>query len=243
MGVRVEQINQAAALWAEGLTAAEIADRLGMVSKAAVNQMATRNRPLFPHRPRSFHGRNGRSDMLAGIDPWSDAEIARAEAAWRDGKGTSEIARLLGRTRNSVAGIMNRHRARFPLRTVSAPRVPAASRKVREKPAETACRPSSRLADLGAPSVSIDLPGAGFQFEHRDKPVFGSRPTPFMALDANQCRWPLVDLHDASGADMPCCGAPIVAGRYCVPHANRAAGPGTKSERNAPRLLLRQGRA
>lgn len=234
-----ETINAAAELWAKGHSAAEIARALGFVSKSAVNQMAHRNRSLFPERSLAFRGVHGRAAARGEAGDWCEADIDKAANAWRDGKSSSEIARLVGRSRSAVVGVMHRNRARFPLRGITGG---AAVKKVAPK-VEKNVRPSSRLTALGASAVSVERPPSGLAFQHRGKPVFGSRPTPFMALAAGQCRWPLVDLLDASGADMPCCGAPVVRLSYCGPHANRAAGAGTYSERDADRALLLYGRA
>lgn len=235
-----EMINAAAELWAKGHSAAEIARALGFVSKSAVNQMAHRNRSLFPARSLAFRGVHGRAAARGEPGDWSDADLDKAAGAWRDGKSSSEIARLVGRTRSAVVGVMHRDRTRFPLRGITGG---AAVKNMATPKADKTVRPSSRLAALGAAAVSVEQPVSGLAFKHRDKPVFGSRPTPFMALAADQCRWPLVDLLDEASADMPCCGAPVVRLSYCGPHANRAAGSGTYSERDADRALILYGRA
>lgn len=232
-----DRINEAADLWAKGHTAAEIARKLGLVSKHAVNQLAHRNRALFPQRSIAFHGEHGRAAARGDVGDWSEADIAKAAAAWRDGKTSGEIARMVGRSRSAVVGVMHRHRNRFPLRMVP-------STQPKPKPSTTTADTASlRSAALGTPRGSVERPLGGATFRHRDKPVFDSRPTPFMALAAGQCRWPLVDFHDGSGADMPCCGAKTRHGSYCGPHANRAAGSGTREERRAERTLLRHGRS
>lgn len=261
-----DRMNEAAALWAKGHTAAEIARRLGLASKHAVNQMAYRNRALFPERSAAFRGAHGRAAAQGIVGDWSEADIAKAEEAWRAGSAASEIARLVGRSRSAVLGLMHRCRSRFPMRTtLSTPPEPRPVRvrakreatPARTKPVEAPAHPTPKAEPARVKAVSrqavppvpveppahAEQPAAGGKYRHRDNPVLESRPTPFMALAADQCHWPLVDFDDRSGADMPCCGAKTVRGLYCGPHANRAAGPGTRTERHAERSLLRHGRA
>lgn len=116
----------------------------------------------------------------------------------------------------------------------------AASRAAPEPPAEAPAkaavtRPSARLAGLVAVTRPAEPVPSGRLYRHRGKALPGSRPTPFLALGAFQCSWPLVDLDDVTTADMPCCGGRTEGGPYCAGHAAVSAGAGTASERKAGR--------
>jgi GcrA cell cycle regulator len=180
---------------------------------------------------------------------WTEARIATAEKMWREGSTASTIAEAIGFgvSRNAVLGVMNRERARFPLRGKKSAltRVPRAAKPRVEKPAKPKAvkvsggstpnfkpeRRSARLANLGvrvvqaptataSPAVPASRCGAG-----------GGAPegVKFVDLTSRQCSWPLTDFTDADTSDMPCCGLPRRGGdhpdsSYCPGHATRSRG-------------------
>ncbi len=183
---------------------------------------------------------------------WTEARIATAEKMWRNGSTASAIAEVIGFgvSRNAVLGVMNRERARFPLRGKKPAqiRVPRTPKPRVEKPAKPAKpkpvkvsggstpnfkpeRRSARLANLGVRVVQAPAATASQPFPHRGAALEWGPPegVKFVDLTSRQCSWPLTDFTDADTSDMPCCGLPRRGGdhpdsSYCPDHAARSRG-------------------
>ncbi|MBY5763608.1 hypothetical protein HFO06_10965 [Rhizobium leguminosarum] len=181
---------------------------------------------------------------------WTDERLDLAERMWKDGKTATAIAaKIRDVSRNSVLGIMNRKRDRFPLRggpasvgrnipmspkekvRKVAPAKPVQPPKPKQQQFE-APKATARLADLGI-IARLPKPTAEARFPHRGAVLKGGAPegVSFSALGHWQCAWPLTNFEDADGPDMPCCGrrrrgqdAPNSA--YCAEHAAVARGEG-----------------
>ncbi|MBB2841438.1 UNVERIFIED_ORG: GcrA cell cycle regulator [Rhizobium etli] len=173
---------------------------------------------------------------------WTEERIALAEKMWKDGQSATLIAaKVQGVSRNSVLGIMNRERARFPLRgkgkgaTEAKPRA-AREKVVREqkpaKPQVSKPKVPARLASFGLIAYA-PKPTSSTPFPHRGAVLEGGAPAgvPFIDLTSRQCAWPLTDFRDADGPDMPCCGLPrrgedTPDSAYCPGHAAISRGEG-----------------
>ncbi|WP_019997282.1 GcrA family cell cycle regulator [Aureimonas ureilytica] len=98
-----ELVSTAAALWSEGLTASQIAKRLG-VSRNGVIGVASRNRQLFP----------GRGEGAAEKE---QKDLAEVELLWAAGRTQVEIAEVMGRSASSIHKIIKSWPDRFPKRS------------------------------------------------------------------------------------------------------------------------------
>jgi hypothetical protein len=67
--------------------------------------------------------------------PWTDADIAQVRKRWNDSTASAgEIGREMGRTRNSICGLIHRLRDQFDDRSQMAPRLRAKTVKVDKAP-------------------------------------------------------------------------------------------------------------
>ncbi|MGY6709738.1 MAG: GcrA family cell cycle regulator [Rhizobiaceae bacterium] len=157
---------------------------------------------------------------------WSEETVERAAALWRNGHSTSEIARAIGGvSRSAVASVANRRRDLFPLRGRtgrSGPKPGQARAKPRETKTDRAPAPPARATPARKP-----------------KPV-PARPVPAPAIvetvpflhaaESGLCLFFIGHHLSATGPDMPVCGAPREAGRYCAHHAQRATQAGIEQQ-------------
>ena len=94
-----ERCDQLRRAWERHRTCADVAKAMGMTELAVYAQAATMR---LPFRTKTGPRRG------AVPRPWTSAEYTRAINLWDLGMSGSEIARELGRTRNSVIGKIHR---------------------------------------------------------------------------------------------------------------------------------------
>jgi len=202
-------------LWADGLTANQIADRLRNVTGAAVVSKA---RMLgLPGRPK-FNKEFGKKHQTG----WTEERTKKAVSLWEKGLSASQIAiRLGGVTRNAVIGKITR----LGLQRGGAPR--ASRPKKRVKPSLPRSKPTSAI-DPQQPTLpktfytkpeTVPLPVA----REPELVVPVNERVTILELNDNTCRWPMGDPRDE---DLHYCGRPPEAKRpYCLHHTRIAYVP------------------
>ncbi len=179
--------------------------------------------------------------------PWNEADIARVDEMWREGHSASVIANQVKRSRNSVLGLMNRDRDRFPKRGKGAAKARSAPapavRSTRLNAFNVPVLRKARAAAIAAAEVRT-MPAPQIPEEQETTaPLFAEghergaksdlsryrltdvEPRAFGSLGRTECRFPLVCFEAPSGPDMPCCGAstdPLKS--YCDAHLAVMAG-------------------
>jgi GcrA cell cycle regulator len=140
-----------------------------------------------------------------GEDWWNEERVAELKARWNGGQTGKEICLAMGATsRNAVLG----KAWRLGLR----PRV---------KFTELARNPhAKRIRKRTTPKK--EQKGDVVMTEEPKPPARPAKPPKrFIALRANECRFPISD--DKPGPDMACCGAPVSYGMsYCETHCEIA---------------------
>mgnify|MGYP002712978043 CR=1 FL=1 len=222
-----ERIETLAELWKDGLTAAEIAQALGGVSRSAVIGKASRLR-LEARRAPAL-ATTGESVKRR---PWTEGEEALLRAAILEGLNARQVAERLDRT----AAACDRQARNMGLKLTPVDRTdrsaspPARGRKRSARPQDSvssgsgsrfrdgsARQPSARAPRMSAASIppreghekdaglSKARLAAAFALESAPP---GARLIPFDALKRGQCRWPL-------GDDLPFtfCGADVAGPR------------------------------
>lgn len=195
----------------EGLSAADVAARLGCSRNAAVGK-ATRLGTPFHSRPASSV-----PTPLKKRQPWTEERILKAAVLWVRNVTITSMASTMQVRVSTMACVIDRYPQHFPKRV----------------------RPNSgnvskiaailRRSEREEKAVERSLRGY-------DSSVFAIAdvgPVRFMDLTDKHCKFPISCDEGPQGADMPCCGARRTDGSYCVHHARIAYGPGTLSERNA----------
>lgn len=179
-------------------------------------------------------------DATPRVDPAIVEEVIRR---YLDGETSGEIARSMGRSRNSIIGIVYRagakrdadvqrvamsrtHRAALS-RARAAPRAPRAIKPPKPAPAPK----TAQVVELRPATVSrIGIAGNGATFEQapqltipplRDAAATGE-PARIMDEHFGGCRWPI----SGEGADMTfCCGPRDEGKTYCAAHNPLAFSP------------------
>jgi len=182
-------IATASKLWAGGKSITDLATYFH-VSRSTVSGMIMRNRDKFDNRSRSRHPRI----------KWSEEQIERASALWKEGLSVREIAEDLGvpvTTANSV--VYRNHKDRFPARSIT------------RKPPKP----------VGAPSVATAFINtqASDRYDLTRYQIEGTEPVSFWKLSGSQCHFPLERFEAVSGPETPCCGQRSEDGAaYCSTH-------------------------
>lgn len=131
---------------------------------------------------------------------WLEEEIEILKEKWADGLSQSSIARLLGKTRNAVAGKIDRMGLSRPLDAATTARQRASRYMVIEK-------------RLRAPRTPRTPAGT---FARQVWMAPRSLPREFKNIDLNlHCRYVTGEIR---GFETPMCGEPIHAGAYCGFH-------------------------
>lgn len=153
------------------------------------------------------------------VQVWSDADSQTARRMWEvEGKSAAEIGRVIGRTRNSVLGMMHRQGWR-PHKSDTQVHALACTSPRRDRPKR---KPPASVLKFGGVRMSPDIkppaPSALVEPALENAVTLGAR-TPRM------CCFPV---GDAGGADQLYCGGDKTRGDYCAFHhgvmyARRAA--------------------
>lgn len=194
---------------------------------------------------------------------WSDTAIGLAARLWAEGLSAARIAAELKnrlgatKTRSAVLGFANRHPDRFAPRGRGTNKVAekiSAARNRSQKPGGgkkrfinaaampgrlgLAMRPDTR-PDPAIAALEVPPPASSAGKQRPDHPISydaASRQMPLVALGARDCRFAVNDA--APGEDHLFCGHRAAPGKpYCAHHLARVTGEGTRSERNAARVL------
>lgn len=149
---------------------------------------------------------------------WTDERTELAAKMYSGGKSASEVAKVLGCTRNAVIGKMRREGV-LGAYTRNRKGVPAA------KPRQRASAPRAIKAPSAAASIRpVPTFGNGYRAADKIKPPPAPKPAPVLvAVPATakhwterafgECSWPVA----GEGADIFSCCRPV-AGRWCVEH-------------------------
>jgi hypothetical protein len=139
---------------------------------------------------------------MNGGQPWPDEDAARARALWDEGHGFAAIAREVGRSPNSIAGLC--HRRGWPARTAGGAAGPAKLKRLSRPPRP----PKATLAAVAVP----EPPPAP--------------PPPREPVERRGCMYPR-----GSRPDWNWCGAVTSGcGPYCAAHRAIAyLRPGTRA--------------
>lgn len=202
-------IDQAASLWVQGLTASEIAKRVGITKNAVIGH-ANRNRDRFPQR------------KVGGRIP--EADLAAMQKLWAIGASKAYIARDLGRNFHTIEDWCRRYRDRFPSNRRRTDRALTVKNEKAPKPVV--------VAPVVQP-IRVD-PQEAFRPIPDTMPVRVQDLT-FRSCRWPVCDVP--DAREAPATHF--CGAPKVSGQYCAHHHALSIGPGTRSERRAPEALIK----
>ena len=198
------QIAAVAAMWAEGLSAGQIAARLGSQPKRTRNAilgMMNRHRERFPKKTPPGRKPGGARKGAGNSRSWSSAEIETAQRMWAARMPTPEIAQAIGRTAYAVQSYANSHPELF------AERDPV-KRQVSTARAAPAAKAVFDLAErFPPPPEAPDM-----------------RPVTLMERRANQCAFPLWEHYgDKPTAESLYCGGAVAVteagcGHYCAYH-------------------------
>lgn len=152
------------------------------------------------------------------MSEWTQGRIDEAAKRWAEGWSASRIAAQLGVSRSAVVGFAHRNRDLFPARreafvratraVENRPRAPG-----RERPAALQRAPRPPRAERPVPQAPVPCPT-------------GPQTSFIEAATEGLCLFFVGGHLTAPGPDMPVCGAPRAAGRYCAHHAQRATQTG-----------------
>lgn len=150
---------------------------------------------------------------------WTDKEKAHIKTLVGNGLTFSEIAKILGRSRNAIAGVAGRIKAKSS--PICMPR------KRGKTVAAATAKPDRRLAQVRAGKMTSALRKARSGFKKAPLPdtellakVYDGDGVLLEALGSRQCHFPLHQIGDAPRY----CGAPIVPDtksrgrKYCGHH-------------------------
>ena len=168
---------------------------------------------------------------------WRADEVDKAAELWKQGFSAGQIARELGRSRNSVCGIADRKRDMFPPRGTPGSTLTKAARAraQRDTPAdaglkkrivnqvsrdarnrERAIEKAAALRGGNAPAESDDLdmatvfavdPSSGAKGDLARFRLSDVQSVAFVDLKSGQCKLTLIGFNDVAGPFSPCCGA------------------------------------
>lgn len=134
--------------------------------------------------------------------------LAEVEKLLREGGTASSIGAAVGRSRNSIVGLVHRHLKHVGFR-LAAPKMVEIVRKRRVLEAKRALlRERARMAP-DPEAIPIVLP------------TFPVNPL-LWELREHHCRWPLWAAEVDDINEKRFCGAAAIRGRYCAHHADRA---------------------
>lgn len=168
------------------------------------------------------------NDLRQPVERWAPDRDAVLLQLWADGKSASEIALQMGDgvTRNAVIGRVHRlkKKAAMPLERsapirVTSPRVAPPRRAGNAgQPRITGIRKRAerRATEAERQETAPDARSQQILKSELWLPLPGSTPKSLMAIDRDECRWPL---GDPLTAEFAFCGCPAVEGSsYCAPH-------------------------
>jgi len=154
---------------------------------------------------------------------WTDEMVDELKKLWQKGMTTSEIAKLLGVSKNSVVGKVHRiglSARPSPIKTkpdeaeeVAAPSVKKKCRKA-VSPAEKTVEKEADSSDLSADVKEECVPSENCAVKTN---TASSSITKLTDLDSHTCRWPIGDPKDEN---FHFCGNKVKTGQtYCDEHA------------------------
>lgn len=160
---------------------------------------------------------------------WPAERCDRLKGLFDQGNSASQIAEIMGLSRNAVIGKLHRLGLRRGYDNKANHRV--AKPKAPRKPAPKAMRPlvipAAVRAPVWSPPVQIDLP-------RPNEALPESRRVSIMELRNGVCHWPL---GDPGAPDFAYCGADCDPARvYCEAHRLLSIGTGTPGERAAHKV-------
>lgn len=156
---------------------------------------------------------------------WTEERIAKAARLWADGLSITAIGKALDTNRSSVAGIMNRRRARFPRRGQPENLCKGGRRakptKTRAEQRERQRANAARAAERKAKALAAKAAEAPRPAPAPKLPA--TLPVSFAdAVERGRCLHFIGDPFGPDGPAMPVCGgqraAEPVRGRYCPYH-------------------------
>lgn len=152
---------------------------------------------------------------------WTTTTIAQAAEYWRSGLSSGQIATLMGVTRSSIAGLINRNRDKFVSRRADQPATPeqeqqkaavepVITRKSRDgmtlKQKREACRQDA------AEDAKLITNDAKAEYDQSRMP----EALELHDLSNRQCHWPV-----NNGSPFLFCAAQTDGGKYCQHHHTR----------------------
>lgn len=179
---------------------------------------------------------------MTAIRPnWTDEEVATLTRMWGEGSSAGQIGKVIGRTRNSVIGRINRMGlTRKPTGkhggTVTKGHKPKSNPLRKSRAKDITIKQQSRLQSLLREQARISKQREEAKVSSIVcEPVEGG--VELLDLRPNQCRWALGD--DLAPPPFKFCGAQTVAGKsWCSAHLARAFQP--DSQWKGPKQFIRQ---
>lgn len=152
---------------------------------------------------------------------WTEEAFEKAKALWAAGKTATQIAGVLGCTRNAVLSKIHRHNCaqrsiqQAPRQTgINRYRIKPKMKVAPDKPAHPKVSAISAIAMFGDAEPII---------EHEEIVVPPDQRRKLVDLEADNCRWPI---GDPRAADFHFCNGKKVPGlSYCEHHVQRAYQP------------------
>jgi GcrA cell cycle regulator len=144
---------------------------------------------------------------------WTDIAIETLRCLWDDGDSCSQIAAIMGTSKNAIIG--KAHRLKFPMRKAGTPRSERTMEMAKDKPTKSPL--TMRVVEIAPlPPVLIPVCIVPASFE--------PNPCTITELSRYRCKWPE---GDPASRDFHYCGAAKEPSDkpYCTHHAKIAFSP------------------
>lgn len=200
------EIDEVATLWAEGLSAGQISERVPRTRNALLGMMS-RNREKFAVRTLPGKRPGGMTKGRVRTKPWLDEHQRIAERLWRAGISKEEIGRAIGKSGSAVSDYTRRRPQQFPVRI------------------KTAAKPTVVLFAAQGPKPA-ELAAAAPEAPN-------CKPVTLLKRGATQCCFPMWEHYGAKPTtESPYCGGDVQAGTpYCAFHRRLMRRAPTETEK------------
>lgn len=144
---------------------------------------------------------------------WTEGNTEKAAEMWANGATMSQIAKVVGVSRNAVSGKISRTRDMFPEKGVAQARIENVITPLKRKPVENQKPSSAMRFVLGAPKT--------VKFKEPKLDEYEKARLPGVSMvENNGCMYPLT----SDGPHMFCGCERVDSKRYCEYHAEKCSG-------------------